>query len=205
MTLSGKQLVIGAAALIVFSFGLAFAILQLTDDDGVRSRLADADRVLECNAWNSGALAAAQARAVQLQTSSADAAVFLDMGISQERRRDMQNFINAQPEVETTIYESQADAYRKFVELFADSRELIEATSAESLPESFRVALRSPDTFDTFSAKVEERPGVAEVRDDRSLRPKGIHFEGPLKVIRDQGYYVDRSGKRIPIPSVCTS
>lgn len=206
MQLSGKQLIIGSAALVLVSFGAAFAIYQLTgDDDRVVARLTEADRVNACDLWNQGALAAAHARAVELLMHNAHVAVFLDQDISENERKKLEVFIEARLEVDSVIYESQAEAYRRFIELFANEPEILDATPAEALPESFRVVLRKKEDFDTFRDAVADLPGVNEVRDDRHVRVGKVDFDGPLYLIRKQGFYLNPVGRRVLEPPGCTS
>jgi hypothetical protein len=201
--LSGKQLVIGSAALILVSFGAAFAIFQLTGgDDQIVAQLTENQRVAACNVWDAGALAAARTRAVELSTRNADVAIFLDPNVSATQRTDVETFIKAQRDVASVVYESKDVAYRLFIELFADEADIVASTTPEGLPESFRVVLRSKDEFAAFRYAIERRTGVNKVRDDR--QPAQIHFEGPLYLIRKQGFYVDPVGKRVHEPPGCT-
>src|SRR5688572_20417684 len=49
--------------------------------------------------------------------------------------------------VETYDFETKEEAYERFREIYAAVPELINQTKPESLPESYRVKLKNPDTF----------------------------------------------------------
>lgn len=194
MSPSGKQIVIGGAALVALSFAVAFAISSFTGD----SAAADA-----CERWNDGAVTAAKSRALELQTAGADAAVFLDLKTTESDRNEIEAFVAAQQEVRSSIVETDQEAYQKFSELFANEPSVVANTSPLALPYSIRVVFRAPDSFAAFKARVDGRPEVDEVRDDRSLSLDATNYEGPLHMIRTRGYYLNASGERVALPAGC--
>lgn len=72
------------------------------------------------------------------------------------------------PYVEEWFYESQQEAYDRFVEQFADSA-IVENVTVEQLPESYRIRLVDPEQTDVVVAYFAGRAGVEEVDDQRDL------------------------------------
>lgn len=108
-------------------------------------------------------------RALSLQTRKVEVAIFLNLDITPEERRSIEADLRAMPEVERIIYESKKDAYARFKQLFRDSPDIVENTSPAALPESFRVKLKNPEQFEIVRDRLEGRPGVDTIRDDRNF------------------------------------
>ena len=72
------------------------------------------------------------------------------------------------PYIEQWFYESQQEAYDRFVEQFADSA-IVENVTVEQLPESYRIRLVDPEQTDVVVAYFAGRAGVEEVDDQRDL------------------------------------
>jgi cell division transport system permease protein len=89
--------------------------------------------------------------------------------VTQEQREELRTDLTAMPEVQTVAYESKAEAYERFREQFKDSPDLLENVTADALPESFRVKLKDPDTFDVVATAFQDRPGVDQVQDVKKL------------------------------------
>lgn len=89
--------------------------------------------------------------------------------VSQEQRDQLLADLKALPQVEEVFYESQVDAYALFQENFKDSPDLVQNVTAEALPESFRVKLKDPTTFEVVASAFRDRPGVEEVQDQKAL------------------------------------
>jgi FtsX-like permease family protein len=203
MSLSRKQLVIGVFGLALLSSGATVALVRLTrSGDDVAVPITNARRVAACGIWKQGAQAAAQTEARFLFTRGAHVAVFLDRDVSAGRRDQIKRFINAQPEVEKVHYESQEEAHRIFVQLFANEPDIIANTPAEALPPSFRVVLDNPETSAALVARLEDLAGVDSVRDD--VRPAKVPVDGVLRKIRLQGSYVSSAVIRVPAPPGCS-
>ena len=73
------------------------------------------------------------------------------------------------PEVERVVFESKEEAYERFKEQFKDTPEIVENTSPDVLPESFRVKLKDPTKYRVLQTAFSGRPGVQEVQDQRNL------------------------------------
>ncbi|MHB8510872.1 MAG: permease-like cell division protein FtsX [Actinomycetota bacterium] len=104
-------------------------------------------------------------RALELQTHKVEVAVFLNTDISSADRQGILDDLNHMPEVQQVIYESKQEAYRRFRQIFADQPDIIANTTADSLPESFRVKLRDPKQFSIVHDRLQGRPGILKIQD----------------------------------------
>jgi cell division transport system permease protein len=111
-------------------------------------------------------------RALVLQTNKVEVAVFLANEITPDERASIRNDLNEMPEVGGVIYETKAEAYERFKELFRDEPEIVRNTSPNALPESFRVKLKDPDEFEVVRDRLQGRPGINQIRDDRNFLKK---------------------------------
>ena len=118
-------------------------------------------------------------RALTLQTRKVEVAVFLNRDVTPEERDSIQRDLLAMPEVASVQYESKQEAFESFKELFRDEPEIVEATTPDALPESFRVKLKDPNQFEIVSDRLQGRPGIAEIRDERKF------LRRLLDVVRD--------------------
>jgi cell division transport system permease protein len=108
-------------------------------------------------------------RALSLQTRKVEVAVFLSQDVTPEERAAIESDLRAMPEVSNVIYEAKQEAYNRFKQLFRDSPEIVENTSPQALPESFRVKLKDPSQFEVVRDRLRGRPGIAQIRDDRNF------------------------------------
>lgn len=109
-------------------------------------------------------------RIIDLQTRKVEVAVFLKPDIATEERTQIQNELATMPEVAPpVIYESKADAYKRFKLIFRDQPEIVQNTTQDALPESFRVKLRNPEQFTVVRDRLQGRPGILRIQDYRSL------------------------------------
>jgi cell division transport system permease protein len=108
-------------------------------------------------------------RVLELQTRKVEVAVFLASDISADQRNSIQQSLSTMDEVASVQYESKAEAYKRFVEIFRDQPDVVENTEASALPESFRVKLRNPEEFEVVRDRLEGRPGILRIQDYRSL------------------------------------
>jgi len=102
--------------------------------------------------------------------------------ISERERDQLLVDLKAVPQVQEVFYESQEMAYRVFQEQFKDSPDLVENVTVDALPESFRVKLTDPTQFAVVASAFQDRPGVAEVQDQKALLEP--FFNGLSKVER---------------------
>ena len=118
-------------------------------------------------------------RALTLQTKKVEVAVFLNQGVTPEERDSIQRALLAMTEVGSVQYESKAEAYETFKKLFRDEPDIVENTTAEALPESFRVKLKDPNQFAVVRDRLEGRPGIQQIQDERKFLSR------LLAVVRD--------------------
>jgi len=85
--------------------------------------------------------------------------------------------------VESFDFETKDQAYARFREIYAQVPELIAQTKPESLPESFRIKLKNPDTFDQFAAQYKTMPGVDTIIDQKALVEKVFTVIGSLQTL----------------------
>jgi cell division transport system permease protein len=108
----------------------------------------------------------ATARASDQWTSQVEVAVFLSSDISPDERDQLQRDLLAMPEVSRVTYESKSQAYDRFRRLFANQPDIVNNTSPDALPESFRVKLKDPHKFGVIRDRLDGRPGVYQIRDE---------------------------------------
>jgi cell division transport system permease protein len=93
--------------------------------------------------------------------------------------------LSADPLVENYHFESKDEAYQKYAVLFASTPDLVNLTPRDSLPESYRVKLKDPNTFDQFAAKyqkyVNEQGGIEFILDQKKLLEKVFSVLGSLQ------------------------
>ncbi|RJQ80717.1 ABC transporter permease [Pseudonocardiaceae bacterium YIM PH 21723] len=69
------------------------------------------------------------------------------------------------PAVRDNYFQSRAEAFQAFKELFKDQKELVQLTREEALPANFRVKLKEPSQFPLVVQSFEGKAGVARVVD----------------------------------------
>ena len=89
--------------------------------------------------------------------------------VTEDQRKSILDEIHALPQVKDVFYESQAEAYQHFKEQFKDSPDLVNNTTPDQLPESYRVKLKDPKKFAIIKSALEGKPGVNSVIDQRKL------------------------------------
>ena len=95
--------------------------------------------------------------------------IFLDEEVTDPQRQEVNRVLGGLPLVETVVYESKAEAYRRFQLQFQDQPDLLANVTQEALPESYRVKLTDPTQYDVVAGAVNGLPGVGEVVDYREF------------------------------------
>jgi cell division transport system permease protein len=98
-----------------------------------------------------------------------EVSIFLKDDVTQAQRDQLQNELDAMPDVEKVYYESKEDAYARFREQFKDTPDIVANTTPDVLPRSFRVKLKDPKKFDVVSSAFADRPGVENVFNQKEL------------------------------------
>ena len=66
-------------------------------------------------------------------------------------------------EVKGAKFVSKADAYDEFKDMFRDQKGIVESVTAETLPASFRISLKDPQTLPAVSSRLEKVVGIDDV------------------------------------------
>jgi cell division transport system permease protein len=98
-----------------------------------------------------------------------EVSIFLKNDVTEDQRTALQADLKGDPQVQNVIYESRDTAYQRFKTQFKDAPDLVSATKADSLPESFRVKLKNPEKFQSIYDKYNGRDGIGEIIDQRKL------------------------------------
>ena len=86
------------------------------------------------------------------------------------------------PLVEEIYYESQAEAYARFIEQYRNSP-IVDNVTEDALPESFRVKLSDPTQYQVVASAFVGRPGVETVNDQRQFLDRFFQLLGGLQAI----------------------
>jgi cell division protein FtsX len=81
-----------------------------------------------------------------------DASVFLAQWVAPAERAAVLRRIQSLDVVDQVYYESRAEAYARFKELYKHDPEMVRNTGPSALPESFRVRLDDPERFPALQA-----------------------------------------------------
>lgn len=91
--------------------------------------------------------------------------IFMNPDATQDQLDGMSEALEESPEVASVEFVDQQEAYDEFVDLFADSPEMVQAVTPETLPPSFRVEPndKEVEVIRALGATFETRPGVKTV------------------------------------------
>ena len=87
-----------------------------------------------------------------------------------------------EPLVQEIFYESQQEAYNRFIEQYRNSP-IVDNVTVEALPESFRVKLSDPTKYEIVASAFSGRPGVEQVNDQRQFLDRFFQLLGGLQAI----------------------
>lgn len=85
-------------------------------------------------------------------------------GTTDAQRAEIEAALRANPEVETVYYESKAEAFAEFQEVYADSP-ILAAMTVDMMQDSFRVKLKNPAEYQGVVSAVSGMKGVQAVQD----------------------------------------
>ena len=122
-------------------------------------------------------------RALTLQTKKVEVAVFLKRDVTAEEKDSIQRDLLAMTEVASVTYESKQQAYETFKKLFRDEPDIVQNTTADALPESFRVKLKDPNEFTVVRDRLEGRPGIDQIQDERRFLQRLLAVVRDVKVL----------------------
>ena len=103
--------------------------------------------------------------------------------VTQAQRDQIKSDLESlRPLVQEIFYESKADAYARFQEQFKNSP-IADNVSEGALPESFRVKLSDPTSYEVVASAFAGRPGIEQVNDQRQILDKFFRLLGGLQLI----------------------
>lgn len=95
--------------------------------------------------------------------AATDVSIFLRTDITNQQRLDLNTTLQADPLVRSVRFESREQAYAKYMALWEDTPDLVQAVTADQMPESFRVKLAEPSQYTTFVAGLKNMRGIDEI------------------------------------------
>lgn len=102
---------------------------------------------------------------VEQATANVDVSVYLRDDVSPSQQRELNKILLQMPEVSIVRYESKDAAYERFKVIFEDQPDLVNNTSPDALPASFRVRLENPEQFAVVEARLAGQPGIDNIVD----------------------------------------
>ena len=99
---------------------------------------------------------------------------------SQEQKDQIHDAIEKNPEVQQVIYESKAEAYSQFLDVFKDSP-IKDSLTMDEMQDSFRVKLIDPRQYAGLESQVESMPGVQKVQNLHEILDPVFKWLGALQ------------------------
>lgn len=104
---------------------------------------------------------------------------------SESQKQQIESTLNSDalsPYVEKVMYESQEEAYARFLEM-NDQNDLKEVLPKDALPESFRVKLKDPEKYPVVAEQFTGTQGVESVQDQREILEPLFNFLNRMTLI----------------------
>ncbi|MCO8272958.1 permease-like cell division protein FtsX [Actinoplanes sp. TRM 88003] len=111
-----------------------------------------------------------------------EVSIFLRADVTDAQRSAIDSAINANPLVAQKTYETREQALERFQQLWKDSPEFVKSVGPNSLPESFRVKLKDPETYKTFTDQMTGMQGIQDIIDQRALLDKVFNIFNAIQV-----------------------
>ncbi|MCL2736991.1 MAG: permease-like cell division protein FtsX [Propionibacteriaceae bacterium] len=99
---------------------------------------------------------------------------------TQEQKDRLQAAITKNPEVEAVYYETKAEAYAQFQDLFKDSP-IKDSLTLDEMQDSFRVKLVDPQQYAGLASQVSLMPGVQKIQDLHQILDPVFKWLGALQ------------------------
>ena len=112
-----------------------------------------------------------------------EVSIFLRSDVTDAQRSAIDQQISSNPLVSNKTYETRAEAFTRFQQLWADSPDFVKSVGPDSLPESFRVKLRDPEQYQPFADQMQGLPGIQEIIDQRALLTKVFNIFNAIQVM----------------------
>ncbi|MFJ2032415.1 permease-like cell division protein FtsX [Streptosporangium sp. NPDC087985] len=101
--------------------------------------------------------------------------------LNAEKQAALRAQIEGMPQVQAVEFENAAEAYKNFRAQNASNTVMLSAIQVEDMPESFRVKLKEPDTYESVIQALKGAPGVSNVVNQKAILEK---FFGLLESLR---------------------
>ncbi|WP_250001006.1 permease-like cell division protein FtsX [Actinoplanes sp. M2I2] len=111
-----------------------------------------------------------------------EVSIFLRTDVTDAQRQAIDSAISANPLVANKTYETREEALKRFQQLWKDSPEFVNSVGPNSLPESFRVKLKNPETYKTFTDQMTGMQGIQDIIDQRALLDKVFNIFNAIQV-----------------------
>ncbi|MCY1142882.1 permease-like cell division protein FtsX [Actinoplanes sp. Pm04-4] len=111
-----------------------------------------------------------------------EVSIFLRSDVTDAQRSAIDSAISANPLVANKTYETREEALERFQQLWKDSPEFVKSVGPNSLPESFRVKLKDPETYKTFTDQMTGMQGIQDIIDQRALLDKVFNIFNAIQV-----------------------
>ncbi|MBM2618946.1 ABC transporter permease [Actinoplanes sp. LDG1-06] len=111
-----------------------------------------------------------------------EVSIFLRTDVTEAQRTAIDSAISSNPLVAGKTYETREEALKRFQELWKDSPEFVKSVGPNSLPESFRVKLKNPETYKTFTDQMSPMEGIQDIIDQRALLDKVFNIFNAIQV-----------------------
>jgi cell division transport system permease protein len=95
--------------------------------------------------------------------------VYMQRDVTEEVSEQIGADLKASPLVKRVEYESQADAYERFQETFAETEDLVNSVDETVLPSAWRVEMHDINDAKQLQAEFSERDGVYQVTNQREI------------------------------------
>jgi cell division transport system permease protein len=112
-----------------------------------------------------------------------EVSIFLRKDVTEPQRTAIDQAISTNVLVAKKIYESRADAFKRFQELWSDSPDFVKQVGPDSLPESFRVKLKNPEEYKAFADQMQGQAGIEDIIDQRALLDKVFNIFNAIQVM----------------------
>jgi len=110
-----------------------------------------------------------------------EVSIFLRTDVTDAQRSAIDQAISGNPLVSDKTYETRAEAFTRFQQLWADSPDFVKSVGPDSLPESFRVKLKDPEQYKAFADQIKSMEGIQDVIDQRTLLDKVFNIFNGLQ------------------------
>ncbi|GAA4221941.1 cell division transport system permease protein [Streptosporangium album] len=93
-------------------------------------------------------------------------------GVNAQEQAALKAQIEAMPQVQGVEFENAAMAYKNYKEQFKNDTVMLSAIQVEDMPESFRVKLKDPNTYEAVISALNGAKGVSNVVNQKAILEK---------------------------------